>query len=82
MSSQKHVVCQYSNTLSTKKNNDETVVDFVVVVVVVGLNEIFQEAENALHGLNGKLALSKHLIVNWARKQTGEVVSSLKYFQY
>ncbi|XP_078368134.1 nuclear cap-binding protein subunit 2-like isoform X1 [Oculina patagonica] len=31
----------------------------------------FEEAENALHGLNGKLALSKHLTVNWARfKQT------------
>ncbi|PFX15279.1 probable RNA-binding protein 18 [Stylophora pistillata] len=32
----------------------------------------FQEAENALLGLNGKLALSKPLSVNWARKQTGE----------
>ena len=36
----------------------------------------FQEAESALHGLNGKLALSKHLTVNWARfKGTTYVVS-------
>ncbi|KAJ7337043.1 Putative RNA-binding protein 18 [Desmophyllum pertusum] len=32
-----------------------------------------EEAENALHGLNGKLALSRPLVVNWARKQAGYV---------
>lgn len=30
-----------------------------------------EEAENALQGLNGKLALSKPLVVNWAKKPTG-----------
>lgn len=30
-----------------------------------------EQAENALQGLNGKLALSKPLIVNWAKKPTG-----------
>ena len=43
-------------------------------IIVFFLN--FQEAESALHGLNGKLALSKHLTVNWARfKGTTYVVS-------
>lgn len=30
-----------------------------------------QNAADAIQGLNGKLALSKPLIVNWAKKQTG-----------
>jgi len=40
---------------------------------------IYQEAENALHGLNGKMALSKPLSVNWARfKQMAHAVSLYK----
>ncbi|XP_073231936.1 probable RNA-binding protein 18 [Porites lutea] len=30
-----------------------------------------EQAENALRGLNGKLALSKPLVVDWAKKKTG-----------
>ena len=37
-----------------------------------------QQAENALRGLNGKLALSKPLVVDWAKKKTGLMVSRLK----
>ena len=37
-----------------------------------------QQAENALRGLNGKLALSKPLVVDWAKKKTGLTVSRLK----
>ena len=37
-----------------------------------------QQAENALRGLNGKLALSKLLVVDWAKKKTGLTVSRLK----
>ena len=37
-----------------------------------------QQAENALCGLNGKLALSKPLVVDWAKKKTGLTVSRLK----
>lgn len=33
-----------------------------------------QNAADAIQGLNGKLALSKPLIVNWAKKQTGRTV--------
>lgn len=37
-----------------------------------------QQAENALCGLNGKLALSKPLVVDWAKKKTGLTVRRLK----
>ena len=37
-----------------------------------------QQAENALRRLNGKLALSKPLVVDWAKKKTGLTVSRLK----
>ena len=40
-----------------------------------------QQAENALSGLNGKLALSKPLVVDWAKKKTGLTVSRLKQYK-
>ena len=36
-----------------------------------------QQAVDAIQGLNGKLALSKPLIVNWAKKPTGRNVRIL-----
>jgi len=49
-----------------------------------------QNAADAIQGLNGKLALSKPLIVNWAKKQTGRTVriitkltvSAMKHITY